>query len=62
MVDRGLPVRSLEKISETIAPDDTGFKYRIVPKASLARSRNAKRLSSTHSRVVAAGGLLRLCA
>lgn len=53
MVDRGLPVRSLEKIAEAVAPDDIGFKYRIVPKASLARSRNAKRLSAAHSVVVA---------
>jgi putative toxin-antitoxin system antitoxin component (TIGR02293 family) len=53
MVDRGLPVRSLEKISTAVAPDDRAFKYRIVSRASLARSKNSKRLSANHSVVVA---------
>lgn len=53
MVDRGLPVRTLEKISAAIAPDDNSFKYRIVSKASLARSKSSRRLSPHHSVVVA---------
>lgn len=53
MVDHGLPIRSLEKIADAVAPDDTAFKYRIVSKASLARSKASKRLSSNHSVVVA---------
>jgi putative toxin-antitoxin system antitoxin component (TIGR02293 family) len=53
MVDRGLPIRSLEKIADAVAPDDAAFKYRIVSKASLARSKTSKRLSANHSVTVA---------
>lgn len=53
LVDGGLPVRSLEKISTAVAPDDNSFKYRIVSKASLARCKPSKRLSANHSIVVA---------
>jgi putative toxin-antitoxin system antitoxin component (TIGR02293 family) len=53
MVDHGLPVRSLEKISAAVAPNDSSFKYRIVSKASLARSKNSRRLSPNHSVLVA---------
>ena len=53
LVDRGLPTRSLEVISTAVAPNDTGFKYRIVPKASLARYKASNRLSPGHSVVVA---------
>jgi putative toxin-antitoxin system antitoxin component (TIGR02293 family) len=53
MVDRGLPVRALEKISTAVAPNDNNFKYRIVSKASLARSKSSRRLSPNHSVVVA---------
>lgn len=52
IVEKGLPVRSLERISGTYAPDDKSFKYRIVPKASLARTQQTKRLSPSHSAVV----------
>lgn len=49
LVGQGLPVKSLDRIAHAIAPDDTNFKYRIVPKASLARSRTSKRLTSAQS-------------
>ena len=51
-VDRGLPVRALEKIAAAVAPGDTAFKYRIVSKASLARCKSSGRLSPNHSVVV----------
>jgi putative toxin-antitoxin system antitoxin component (TIGR02293 family) len=53
MVDRGLPVRSLQRILAVLAPTDTSFKYRIVPKASLARRKAGKRLSKAQSVIVA---------
>ena len=52
MIERGLPVRSLKRISSAYAPKDKSFKYRIVPKASLARYQRSKRLSRVHSAVV----------
>jgi putative toxin-antitoxin system antitoxin component (TIGR02293 family) len=53
MVDRGLPIRSLERIVALVAPGDTSFKYRIVPKASLARRKSGRRLGKAQSVVVA---------
>jgi putative toxin-antitoxin system antitoxin component (TIGR02293 family) len=52
MVDRGLPVKALDRIADVFCPKDTSFKYRIVPKASYARSKESKRLSATQSVVV----------
>lgn len=52
LIDSGLPVKSLKRISEFVAPHDNSFKYRIVSKASLARRKGA-RLSPGHSVVVA---------
>jgi putative toxin-antitoxin system antitoxin component (TIGR02293 family) len=49
LVGQGLPVKSLDRIAHAVAPDDANFKYRIVPKASLARSRTSKRLSAAQS-------------
>ena len=53
LVDHGLPVKSLERIVAVVAPSDTSFKYRIVPKASLARRKPGRRLSPTQSVIVA---------
>ena len=36
-IEGGLPVRSLDLLAELVAPADTAFKYRIVPKATLGR-------------------------
>jgi putative toxin-antitoxin system antitoxin component (TIGR02293 family) len=41
-IESGLSIRSLEHVSNLVAPSDASFKYRIVPKASLARRRNQK--------------------
>ena len=49
LVDHGLPVKSLDRIAQVVAPGDTGFKYRIVPKASLARSKTSRRLTTAQS-------------
>lgn len=37
LVNRGLPARALQRLSTLIAPSDAAFKYRLVPKATLAR-------------------------
>jgi len=48
-IERGLPVSALVRVAGLLAPSDASFKYRIVPKASLARRKHAKRLSSDES-------------
>jgi putative toxin-antitoxin system antitoxin component (TIGR02293 family) len=52
-LDYGLPIKSLERIVAAVSPTDASFKYRIVPKASLARRKSTKRLSASQSVVVA---------
>jgi putative toxin-antitoxin system antitoxin component (TIGR02293 family) len=54
-VGKGLPVKTVDQMSDLIAPDDVNFRYRIVPKATLARRRRAqrRRLSSDESERVA---------
>jgi putative toxin-antitoxin system antitoxin component (TIGR02293 family) len=53
-VEDGLPVAAVERIAKAIAPDDAGFKYRIVPKATLERRRRARgRLTSEEGNRVA---------
>jgi len=52
-VAHGLPLKSLMRLSAALAPDDAGFKYHIVPKASLARRKGANRLSAGESAIVA---------
>lgn len=49
-VGRGLPVASIDTISDLIAPGNTTFRYHIVPKATLMRRRKA------HNRLTAAEG------
>jgi len=51
-VSEGLPLRSLDVIANAIAPDDATFRYRIVPKATLARARHRRRLNPTQGVVV----------
>lgn len=38
-IESGLPVAVLDRLAERMAPGDTGFRYRIVPKATLERRR-----------------------
>jgi putative toxin-antitoxin system antitoxin component (TIGR02293 family) len=51
-VSRGFGLKALERLAEKISPADAQFKYRIVPKASLARFKAARRLSSQQSVVL----------
>ena len=45
-IEHGLPVSSLDRLAELIAPEDARFKFRLVPKATLERRRNTtKRLT-----------------
>ena len=52
LIARGLPIKALDRIAEEVAPGDVKFKYRIVPKASYARSKVTRRLSAAQSVVV----------
>src|SRR5258708_9454242 len=44
-IREGLPVSSLDHIAREIAPDDRNFRYRLVPRSSLARRQLSNRLS-----------------
>jgi putative toxin-antitoxin system antitoxin component (TIGR02293 family) len=50
-VTAGFPVAALDRVSRTVAPDDSGFRYRIVSKTTLARrlKHHDSRLSSEES-------------
>ena len=50
-IESGLPVAALERLTRKVCPADTGFKYRIVPKATLSRrqTRPRARLSAEES-------------
>jgi putative toxin-antitoxin system antitoxin component (TIGR02293 family) len=54
-VEKGLPLTALDRIVHTIAPDDTSFAYRVVPRATLARrrARHLPRLTPEESARVA---------
>jgi putative toxin-antitoxin system antitoxin component (TIGR02293 family) len=52
LVARGFPVKALDRIANEVAPGDVKFKYRIVPKASYARSKVTRRLSASQSVLV----------
>jgi putative toxin-antitoxin system antitoxin component (TIGR02293 family) len=43
LLDKGLPLRSINKIAGALAPEDRQFRYRIVPKATLARLMKVRR-------------------
>jgi putative toxin-antitoxin system antitoxin component (TIGR02293 family) len=51
-LDKGLPFRSIDRIAGAIAPEDTEFRYRIVPKATFARLKVKRRLSKAQSELV----------
>jgi putative toxin-antitoxin system antitoxin component (TIGR02293 family) len=48
---KGLPVAALDAVAGVVAPDETNFKYLIVPRATLARRRRQhdERLSAEES-------------
>lgn len=45
-IELGLPVAALDKIARLLAPADSQFKYRLIPKATYERRKAAHRLSS----------------
>jgi putative toxin-antitoxin system antitoxin component (TIGR02293 family) len=54
-VEKGLPLSALDRIAHAVAPEDPGFVYRLVPRATLARrrARSVPRLTSEESARVA---------
>lgn len=52
LIEKGLPVSALERVAGLVAPSDAKFKFRIVPKASLARV-TRHRLNANQSVLVA---------
>ena len=54
-LEKGLPLSALDRIAHTVAPDDSSFAFRIVPRATLARRRSqpAPRLTPEESARVA---------
>lgn len=45
-IDDGLPVRSLDRIADVVAPGDSQFKYRLVPRATYEHRKITGILSS----------------
>ena len=45
-IEHGLPVDTLARVAQLLAPGDTQFKYRLVPKATLDRRKSSRRLST----------------
>lgn len=52
LIESGLPITALERLTALIAPNDQKFKFRIVPKSSLARARR-RRLNANQSILLA---------
>ena len=52
-IERGLLPSALDRVMGLVAPDDANLKYRVIPKASLARRRHEKRLTPSESERVA---------
>jgi putative toxin-antitoxin system antitoxin component (TIGR02293 family) len=48
-IERGLPLGALDRVMGLVAPGDVSLKYRVIPKASLARRRHEKRLTANES-------------
>lgn len=44
-IEQGLPIGTVERISHLVAPSDSQFKYRLVPRATYERRKSAKTLS-----------------
>lgn len=40
-VENGLPVSALDRLAAEVSPGDAGFKFRLIPKATLERRRKA---------------------
>lgn len=52
-IEDGLPIDALQRVAQLLAPGDTQFKYRLVPKATLERRKSARRLSADEGARVA---------
>lgn len=52
-IEQGLPVAAVDRLARTVAPHDRGFKFRIVPKATLERRRRSRRLSNEEGNRIA---------
>ncbi len=39
LIEGGLPVAALDRLADSVAPDDPRFKFRLIPKATLERRR-----------------------
>jgi putative toxin-antitoxin system antitoxin component (TIGR02293 family) len=48
-IEHGLPLSAFDRVMALVAPGDTGFRYRVIPKASLARRQHQKKLTATES-------------
>lgn len=46
-IENGLPVRALDRLASAIAPGDTSFRFRIIPKATLERRKKSPRARLT---------------
>jgi putative toxin-antitoxin system antitoxin component (TIGR02293 family) len=46
-IEGGLPVAALDRVAGAVAPKDAEFRHRLVPKATLARRKRAKRARLT---------------
>jgi len=46
-IEAGLPVSALDHLAETVAPGDTRFKFRLIPKATLERRRRSNKRLTT---------------
>jgi len=52
-IEGGLPVAALDRLARLLAPNDSQFKYRFVPKATYERRKTSLRLSSDEGMRVA---------
>jgi putative toxin-antitoxin system antitoxin component (TIGR02293 family) len=54
-IEKGLPLSALDRLAHAVAPDESGFAYRLVPRATLARRRaqHSPRLTPEESARVA---------
>lgn len=52
-IENGLPVSAVERVSKLLAPGDSHFKYRIVPKATYERRKNRRHLSPDEGMLLA---------
>ncbi|WP_439629487.1 antitoxin Xre-like helix-turn-helix domain-containing protein [Shinella sp.] len=52
-IEHGLPIATVERIAKLIAPFDTQFKYRLVPRATYERRKSAKILSPEEGNLLA---------